>query len=112
MAEGHPTTCRHCAPLVLQARLPLTLCAPSVPHAGAGLEAEALEQQLRRTLYLASRSADRRVVGTAWAAYTFLQRAAAGSPDAACRTKVGPRSSGGAEDLGGGPLRMEPRAGR
>lgn len=48
-----------------------------------------LEQQLRRTLYLASRSTDKRLAGAAWAAYTFLQRAAAGSPVADCRAKVG-----------------------
>lgn len=68
----------------------LTTPTPPFPGAltGAGLEAAPLEQQLRRSLYLASRSADKRVAGTAWAAYTFLQRAAAASPDAACRAKV------------------------
>ena len=55
------------------------------------MEAAALEQQLRRCLYLASRSPDKRVAGAAWAAYVFLQRAAAGgAAPADCRAKVRP----------------------
>jgi hypothetical protein len=57
--------------------------------AGAGLAAEGAEQQLRRTLYLASRATDKRVAAAAWASYIFLQRAAAGSPAADCQAKVG-----------------------
>ena len=57
--------------------------------AGAGVAPEVLEQQLRRALYLASRTTDKRVAAAACAAYTFLQRAAAGSPAEECRAKVG-----------------------
>lgn len=58
-------------------------------HAGGGLEAAMLEQQLRRALYLASRSPDKRVAGAAWNAYIFLQRAACGAAASAdCHAKV------------------------
>ena len=72
-----------CWPLM---HLPLLLRNTS---AGAGLAAEGAEQQLRRTLYLASRATDKRVAAAAWASYIFLQRAAAGSPAADCQAKVG-----------------------
>lgn len=55
---------------------------------GASLAGNVLEAPLRRTLYLASRSTDKRLAGAAGASYVFLQRAAAASPDAACRAKV------------------------
>ena len=64
-------------------------CTSRCPIAGAaGLDASALEKQLRRALYLASRSTDKRVASAASASYVFLQRAAAGSPAADCRAKV------------------------
>lgn len=71
------------------------LCGCKAEAAGAGLDADSLEQQLRRTLYLASRATDKRLAAAAATSYTFLQRAAAGSPAADCRAK-GLESAGAA----------------
>lgn len=76
------------------------LCGCKAEAAGASLEAAALEQQLRRCLYLASRSTDKRVASASWAAYVFLQRAAAGAAAPAdCRAKGEESAKAAASDF-------------
>lgn len=113
IATGGRTRCR------VRGRMAFLAATALVPHtdpscwahfpAGAGLTGNVLEQPLRRTLYLASRSTDKRLAGAAGAAYVFLQRAAAASLDADCRAKVGGESvieRGGGRWLRGEALRF------